>query len=288
MTNETEQRREARHGITSAVLPFLGNRASDYQPFQYLIQDISATGLKIALPRWAVFRDILTPGESIHLQVPFQFEKQMHASGVVAWQKWDAATEAQICGIALDAPTPLVYPVHISLESRAINVELHDFAAIEPLLVQILGDSALVKQGLGIYLRHLDAYFYRTAVITREEYATFSDVVLKEIMAQVQTNYNALMELYARVRDAQNQEEVFSHILDLDDLNRLMTPEVAIELFSRVLSVEEVDLYLKAIKALEQKLFINYNTLIMLYLQNLIRNFHPGSPAKMPCQDRCA
>ncbi|MGM0644926.1 MAG: PilZ domain-containing protein [Thermodesulfobacteriota bacterium] len=288
MTNETEKRQEARHGITSAVLPFLGNRASDYQPFQYLIQDISATGVKIALPRWVVFRDILAPGESIHLQVPFQFEGQMHASGVVAWQKWDTAMEAQICGIALDAPTPLVYPVHISLESQAINVELDDFAAIERLLVQILGDSALVKQGLGIYLRHLDAYFYRTAVITREEYTTFSDLVLKGIMAQVQTNYDALMGLYTRVRGAQNQEEVFSHILDLDDLSRLMTPEVAIELFSRVLSVEEVDLYLKAIKALEQKLYINYNTLIMLYLQNLIQNFHPHAPAKMPCPDRCA
>ncbi|MFO7717719.1 MAG: hypothetical protein R6Y91_04045, partial [Desulfohalobium sp.] len=118
--------------------------------------------------------------------------------------------------------------------------------------------------------------------------ATFRDLVLKGIMAQVQTNYDALMGLYTRVRGAQNQEEVFSHILDLDDLSRLMTPEVAIELFSRVLSVEEVDLYLKAIKALEQKLYINYNTLIMLYLQNLIQNFHPHAPAKMPCPDRCA
>lgn len=283
MQDMSNHRQEPRFGIASAVLPFLGNRASDYQPFQYLVQDISAGGVRIAIPSWVLLRDVLSTGDLIHLHVPFEFQGWMHDSGVVAWEKWDESLDAQVCGISLQGQSPSAYPVHISLNSKEISVYLQDFAGVEKLLAQILGDSVLIKHGLIIYLRHLDSYFSRTSLISRQDYALFRELIFDDISRQVQAHYDGLMAAYTQVQEAEGREEAFSNILNLEELRTLMQPEVYIELFSQVLSLEVVDLYLKAIKALEQKLYLNYNIIVILYLQNLIHTTHPEAPAQLPC-----
>ncbi len=283
MQDQSYKRHEPRFGITSAVLPFLGNRSSDYQPFQYLVQDISQGGVRIALPNWVLLREVVSTGEDIQLNAPFQFNNKIHDAGRVAWQSWDQDLEAQVCGITLHTHVPSRYPVHISLSSKEISVDLQDFHDDENLLLQVLNDSALVKHGLIIYLGHLNAYFFRTSLISRQDYALFRKLILDDISQRVRNNYQEIMDICNQIRDAQNRDEAFSRILNLEDLRVLMQPEVYIELFARVLSLEVVDLYLKAIKTLEQKLYLNYNTVVMLYLKNLMQSLDPQAPAEMPC-----
>ena len=283
MQDWSNKRQEPRYGLASAILPFIGNRANDYQPFQYLVQDISANGVRIAIPNWVVLRDVIYPGDHIQLQVPFEFQGQTHNSGVVVWQKWDESLDAQVCGISLHTRTPPVYPVRISLVSKEIYVDLQDFESMESLLVRVLSDSVLVKQGLSIYLRHLDAYFYRTSLVSRQEYQKFRELIFDEIFQWVLVNYNGLMAISTQVAKARDIDQAFSRLVNLEELRQLMQPEVYIELFARVLSLEVVDLYLKAIKTLEQKVYLNYNTVVMLYLRNLLQSLEPQAPAELPC-----
>lgn len=283
MKESQKNRQEPRYGIASAVLPFLGNRASDYQPFQYLVQDISAGGIRIAIPSWVLLRDVLSTGDIIHLHVPFQLQGRIHDSGMVVWEKWDESLDAQVCGISLQSQSPPVYPVYISLNTKEINVHLQDFEGVEELLTKILGDSVLIKHGLIIYLRHLDSYFFRTSLISRQDYAWFRELIFDDLSSRVRANHDGLMAVFTQVQKAADTEEVFSNLLNLEELRALMQPEVYIELFSQVLSLEVVDLYLKAIKALEQKVYLNYNTIVMLYLQNLIHTTHPQAPVELPC-----
>jgi hypothetical protein len=283
MQDWNNQRQEPRFGIASAILPFLGHRSNDYQPFQYLVQDISANGVRIAIPSWVVLRDVIYPGDHIHLQVPFAFQGQAHNSGVVVWQRWDESLDAQVCGISLHTQAPSPYPVHIALDSKEIQVDLQNFERIEDLLVRVFKDSVLVKHGLSIYLRHLDSYFFRTSLINRQEYRAFRELIIQDISQRVVSNYNGLMAMYTQVAEAQDIDQAFSQVLNLEELRQLMQPEVYIELFSRVLSLEVVDLYLKAIKTLEQKVYLNYNTVVMLYLRNLIQSLDTQAPVEMPC-----
>ncbi|MFO7802796.1 MAG: PilZ domain-containing protein [Desulfovermiculus sp.] len=283
MQNQSNKRHEPRFGITSAVLPFLGNRSSDYQPFQYLVQDISQGGVRIAIPNWVLLREIVSAGEDIQLNAPFQFNNKTHDAGRVAWQSWDQDLDAQVCGISLHTHVPSRYPVHISLSSKEISLDLQDFQGEENLLLQVLNDSTLIKHGLIIYLGHLNAYFFRTSLISRQEYALFRELILDDISQRVRNNYQELMDICNQTRSAQDISEAFSRILNLEELRVLMQPEVSIELFARVLSLEVVDLYLKAIKTLEQKLYLNYNTVVMLYLKNLIQGLDPQATAEMPC-----
>ena len=57
--------------------------------------------------------------------------------------------------------------------------------------------------------------------------------------------------------------------IDLEELRRTMEPEIYIELFDLALGPETSSMYLDSIKALENRLYANYNTMVMLYIQSL-------------------
>lgn len=102
-----EKRRESRGPIDSIVLPFIGSRADEYQAFQYLLQDVSPGGVRIAAPRWAVSRERLQKGDRIHLHIPFRLGSSVLESGQVVWERWDRESEAQVTGIFLDQTAPV-------------------------------------------------------------------------------------------------------------------------------------------------------------------------------------
>ena len=70
--NGMESRRETRLPIESIVLPFLGSRELDFQPFEYLLQDVSPGGVKISIPSWVQGRESINRGERVNLHVPFE------------------------------------------------------------------------------------------------------------------------------------------------------------------------------------------------------------------------
>lgn len=262
-----EYRREERLPIESAVLPFLGSRDEDFQPFQYLIQDFSQNGVKIAIPSWVQTREKLFQADRVNLHLPYKFGGKSRNQGSIAWEKWDSEMESQVYGVALNSHFPETYPVYISLESREVVVDLAEFTSPDKILTLVLKDSLLLKKGMLIYLDHLTAYFTRVADFNREDYQEFRNAIISEIKKELQKNTAYLTEIYSRAKEDQNSDFSSLDWLDIEELRASMESEIYMDLFSSVLDSEVIVRYLMALKILEKKMYNNYNTLVMLYLR---------------------
>jgi len=71
--NETqERRREIRTPLTMITLPFVATREEDHQPFEYVLQDLSPSGARFAIPNWAANRDRLQVDDIVRLHLPLR------------------------------------------------------------------------------------------------------------------------------------------------------------------------------------------------------------------------
>jgi len=260
------ERREKRFDVESVVLPFLGSRSDDYQTFEYLLADVSSSGVGLSLPRWLASRELLHAGQRVHLHLPFELGGKLLQSGEVTWTKWDEEQEAQQVGVVLDATAPALYPVFLSMGTRQIAIDLAGFSGMEHILARVLKDSALLKRGILVYLKHLTAYFSRVCDLEREEYALFREAIIDEVRQNVQAHLDILAGL---LRQAEESGELALERLELEELRRAMDPELYIDMFSAALGDETVGLLLRAIKELERKLLSNYNTCVLLYINSL-------------------
>ena len=267
--NFTDQRREARLDVSSVVLPFLGSRVEDYQPFQYLLKDVSPGGACISLPSWLTSRERLNRGDAVNFHVPFLLDGKILNTGAVAWERWSEEEDAQFVGASLVKSTVAEYPVYISLAAGRIDIDLGEFTGLEDLLAMVARDSALLKKGVLIYLKHLVTYFSRASGMTREDYAFFREAILEDVLAKVAMNAKRLGALYDQVRQAGSDREAVVAALDMEEIRAAIEPELYVDMLQAAMGEKMVRLYLQAIKDLEKKLYSNYNTLVLLYIQTL-------------------
>lgn len=267
--DKPDYRREKRLPIETAILPFLGSRDEDYQTFQYIIQDFSRNGVRIAIPSWVQSREKLYSDDEINLHLPYKFEDQTRNQGYVAWEKWDADMDAQMCGIALNRSFPETYPVYISLDTKEVVIDLAGFRSPDKLILLVLKDCVLLKKGMLIYLEHLTAYFTRVSEFKKEEYALFRQTIIDDIKQGLEKNLDYLNKIYMKAMELENAAEDMLGVLDIDELRKSIESELYIDLFGSAVSFEVVSRYLRALKILEKKSYNNYNTLAMLYLQSL-------------------
>ena len=261
---EENKRQEQRVDICSVVLPFLGTRVSDHQPFQYLLQDVSPGGIRIALPRWTVSRECLQLDDLIDFHVPFQMGGHVLSIGKIAWLRWDEEHEAQLVGASLTRRAPAFYPIYLEVESRGVTLNLTDFQSAGDILAKVVKDAVLLKRGLLIYLRHLEAFFSRVGGLSPEEYGDFREQILEDVRAKVQKNAAWLEGFLERVRA---KPEV--HELDLEELRAVMEPEIYLDIFRFALGSQTTRLYMAAMKELEKKTYSAYNAIVMLYISAL-------------------
>lgn len=265
----SEKRTEDRQLLEMPLLPFLGSREEDYQPFQYVILDISQNGVRIAIPSWVRSREKLYRGDRINLHLPYKFKGQSRNQGSVAWQAWDSDADAQICGVALDRSFPETYPVFISLDTQKLVISLESFESKADLLHFVLKDLGFLKRGMLIYLDHLSAYFARVFEYSSADYKLFRNLVIKDMKARMQKDYDHLSALYSRTISAHRENRDALELLDFEELRESVESTIYIDLFSSVLSTETINLFLVSLKTLEKKSYNNYNTLVMLYLHTL-------------------
>ncbi len=265
----SDSRHEQRLPIETAILPFLGSRDEDYQPFQYIIQDFSQNGVRIAIPSWVQSREKLYREDRVSLHLPYKFKGQSRSHGNIAWENWDNDERAQICGVALDRHFPENYPVFISLDTREVVIDLAHFSTPEKLILLVLKDCVLLKKGMLIYLEHLSAYFTRVSTFNKEEYTLFRHSIINDIKSGLEKNLDYLNNIYLTALEMEGTNGDILGLLDIDELRKSIESELYIDLFSSVVSFEVVSRYLTALKTLEKKSYNNYNTLAMLYLQSL-------------------
>jgi hypothetical protein len=267
--SDLQPRREARLPIESIILPFFGSRGEDFQPFDYLIQDVSPGGVKILIPSWVLGRERVNLGEKVNLHVPFELEGKVLYSGVVAWQKLDEDGKGQVVGVTMAPGRPLSYPVFFSVGSRQLAIDLTVFESRGSLLAKIAKDAFLLKRGCLIYLKHLSAFFSRISDLSHEEYVHFRDFVFDDIIVRTKKNADYLALFHKRMDQAKDSLEDACAVVDLAELRQAIEPEMYIGLFKSVYTDTFSMQYLYAIKELENKLYISYNTLVLVYCSTL-------------------
>ncbi|MFH1914016.1 MAG: PilZ domain-containing protein [Pseudomonadota bacterium] len=266
MTQASDTRQFKRLGIASVVLPFIGLRTSDFQPFQYMLMDVSQGGVGISIPRWLASRERLHMDDEINLHVPFSMDGTTLTVGSVVRERWHGDDDEQRIGLQLTGGGPDKYGVFLEIGSREIAIDLGGMRTLENILLRVIKDSVLLKRGVLIYLRHLSSYFSRLGEFSPEEYHAFRETILGDIGQRVQENMGYLESLQQACLD---RPKAGFETLDLEELRRAMEPELYLDLFRTALGDDTAALYLHAIKDLEGRLFSNYNTMVMLYIGTL-------------------
>jgi len=265
-----EKRRDHRFPIDSIRFPFLGTRHADHVCTQYLLIDISAQGLQIAIPKWLVNRERLQEGELFNMHVPFRLAAETFNQGRIVWSRWDETIQGQLCGIVMARKTPILFPLYIEFDGdTSIGIDLQRFDSPLHIFSRLLKDAVLLKKGILIYLNHLIPYFSRIASYPAEHFPQLKELVLDDIKNKVAANRSKIEAIAEEAAQHTDYLENLSKYLDLDELRSVVESEIQYEVLKTALDTDSVLPYLDAIKELEKKLYANYNAIVMLYLRTL-------------------
>jgi tRNA U54 and U55 pseudouridine synthase Pus10 len=78
-----------------------------------------------------------------------------------------------------------------------------------------------------------------------------------------------LQELYDKAKREVNIASNILKVIDLEELREIIESEIYVEIFNITFSDEHIKPYLNAIKKLENRLYSNYNMIVMLYADSL-------------------
>lgn len=255
--------------IDSIVLPFVGSRVEDHVCFEYLLQEIGPEQARFMIPRWVVNREVIRRGDRVHFHLPFRLNQNSFSCGTVTEALWNASIGAQVFEARLETGTQETSPPFITLEPQGTHLGLKEFSAPVDLPFRVLKDSALLKKGVLIYLDHLIPYFSRISGYPVADYPRLRNFVLKDIREKVK-DHHAKLEAYAEVfRQNLHTQADIPLWVDLEELRAVMESEILTDLFRITFESRKVVSYLAAIKELENKLYSNYNTVVMLHIKSL-------------------
>jgi hypothetical protein len=251
------------------TLPFVATREEDHQPFEYVLQDVSPSGARFAIPNWAASRDRLTAGDTVLLHLPFCTDRIYSGTGKVVRVSWDEPSYAQICAVSLTGKTPVDSPVAISAESAEIITTRDIIDDVPILLAKAISDCILLKKGVSIYLKHLIPYFSRIGGYAHKEYPRLKAAMLDDMRKEVLAEHEKLTGIHRRITRFCTSTEDIPKQLNLEELRSLIESGINPDIFSAAFESELVIPYVSAIKELEKKLYANFNIVVIFYLLSL-------------------
>lgn len=261
-------RRAARLPVASITLPFLGTRMADGFVFQYLIQDLSESGCRIALPSWLLKRERLHAGDKVNFHLPFRVGGRVLGGGAVAWARRDEESDAQVAGVPLEHLAAQYYPVSVNLDASSPYVDLSRAPQGEDTLERVVWDTIMLKRGVLIYLRHLEALISRLSDLSEEQADELRAFLFAEAEASVRANLAGIEDLHRRIRAGVCGEA--QDCFDLEELRGLVESEIPSDVWKSAFASETLSAYLDAVKKLEWRMYANYNTAVMLYQHDLL------------------
>ena len=248
-------------------LPFLGSRVTAHATFQYLFLGASADEVSFAIPRWLVNREHFAPGDKVNFHLPFRGREGVRFEGEVVSAEWDASLEAQVCIARLSGRSTLAYPAYASLETGEIVFDDGEGVAARPveLLPRLFRDLVLRKQGVQVYFKHIVPLFSRITHFPSADYAELRRSLLGDIRARIDGNIAVLDGLRAQVEADGFEFGALPAVVDLEALRTVVEAEINNELFAATFDTPVIRPYLDAIRQLEHALYLDYNTVVLLY-----------------------
>ena len=254
--------------ISAVNLPFLGSRRSPHATFQYLLQRVDNAGATFAIPSWVVRREHFRVGDLVELHLPFRTADGWHRQHAkVETTSWQEELGEQVCRVSFHDRDALHHPVYAAFEAGQITFrnEADELADLNALLLQLLRDCMLQKRGVGVYFKHLVPLFSRITLFPTEDYAALRGMVLDDVRKRIEANVTTLERWYDMALAGNLSAEAFTREVDLETLRVAVEGEIENELFEATFNSAAIRPYTHAIRLLEHKLYMNYNTLVLLY-----------------------
>jgi hypothetical protein len=251
--------------VSGVAFPFLGTLLPERGSFQFLLRDVSESGCQIALPSWVVKRELLRGGDRIDLHLPFVLNGVTYSSGRVAWARSDADSKGQVCGIHFAERAPLYYPVFVSLDSKGVALDLNELDPKHFLARRVLKDTMLLKRGIIIYLGHLRPVISRLTDYDALQLAELKTLLFDDTEQRLTEHIARLQQYLEETKKEYCHIARLPQLFDLEELRVLMEPEIEMSVWNQSFREATMQAYVSAIVSLENKLFYNYNTLVMMY-----------------------
>lgn len=249
-------------------LPFLGARIDTHALFQYLlIGDGGGDDLSIAVPGWLTLREHLTPGARIAFNLPFRLRSDFFDEGEIVRVEADEEQGGQRATARLTGRSPLRYPVYAEPNRSTVVFNDAQGGPAEPveLIRALMRDCALTKSGVRVYFKHLVPLFSRITLFPTDDYDQLRTLVLSEIRERIAQNEAACERWLELVNAPDFKADDLPAVIDLEAMRQAIEPEINNELFNAMFTTPAITQYLNAIRLLERKLCLNYNTLVLLY-----------------------
>ena len=264
--SEDWRRSEPRIPIDLGSAPFLGSREDGQPSFAYFLRDVSSSGVGVIVPLWAGMAP-LQIGGSVNFHLPFQLNEKFYNQGLIRWQKM--TPEGQMCGARLEKRVPLRYPIYVAFETGDIRFAVEEFGipSVEDLIEQILEDAFYLKRGIGIYFEHLAPYFSRHGRLRVEKESGASEDLVARIRRQIQENVHSVEALKNRAT-RRTPEQPFPSAAELESLRAAIALELNLTVLRERFNASIVLPYLRSVRLLEHQLYTNFNTLVLMHLQN--------------------
>lgn len=252
-------------------LPFLGARTDSHALFQYLLLGGEGDTIRFAVPGWVALREHLTAGAAVSFHLPFHLRSDFFDQGEIESVTPDPEQGGQIAVARLTGRSPLRYPVYAEPATGRIVFRDPGGEYLEPveLARALLRDCQLGKQGVRVYFKHLVPLFSRLSELPSADYARLRTVLLEEIRGRIEANVTAFEPWRAALAAPDFTLDQLPVALDLESLRTALEPEINNELFFTVFTNPAVAPYLDAIRLIERRLCLNYNTLVLLYAASL-------------------
>lgn len=273
---------------TQVNLPFLGARLDTHALFQYVLLGEKGDGdLNFAIPGWVALREHLAPGARVAFHLPFQLHADFFDEGEIIVVEADPAQGGQRAQARLTGRSALRYPVYAEPgEGRVIFTDA-DGGPVETenLVRTLLKDCMLTKGGVRVYFKHLVPLFSRITRFPTADYALLRQGLLAEIRERIAANEAAFARWHAAAESDAFCIGDLPSVIDLEAVRAAVEPEINNELFGAMFTTPAISQYLNAIRLLERKLCLNYNTLVLLYASAL--RIEPGPfPPRQPPSNR--
>lgn len=271
--------------IDALRFPFLGER-EDGDPFEYLLLSVSQGSANIAVFNWMVNPIKLDLKEKVNLFIPNLltpvYQLRNHASGVVNSVKNEEGS--YYYEILLEKEIPFS-----ANSSQELAQSLSYESSLLVMLIRLVKDTLILKQGIIVYLKHLAPYFSRVVDYSHKDYAILKKFFFDDLENKVKANEKELTLLYDSLKLLKDPKEI-PITINLEYLRENIESEMSLDLFLMAFAKFEsreqlIELfkdssyqdklklkyyhlnYLIAIKNLEKRLYSNYNQIVLIYLK---------------------
>lgn len=271
------------------LFPFIGVNVEE-EPFEYLLLEVGDSCAKIATYDWLVNRTFLHGGDRVELYIPTQlteeFRFQGHLSATVRSSYRENAMNADIYEVSfahsLTQKTPQPsghmsdYIFHIPVSDNPLKLAL-----------DLIKDVVLLKEGIIIYFNHLAPYFSRITRPSQSDYTALRALLFTDVKKHIYSHKMQLEKIHANLSEIKKFSHL-SHYLDLERLRSLMESEIHVSVYKIAFAPKDIEsdkidllekeerreymylLYLKAIKSLEKRIYIDYNHIVLIYVKSLL------------------